>query len=89
MTKRSIVTSNYQRKFQKSCQQLESGNPNALQDALSITLTSLIRGLLTQLTCNGYNVFADAATKTCKLARVEQERVNSILRTYKTMLWIK
>ena len=35
-----IVTANYQRKFHENLrQQLEAGNPNALQDALSITLT--------------------------------------------------
>ena len=84
-----IVTSNYQRKFHENLrQQLEANNPNALNDALSITLQefnvwSSDEGNYSHST--GYKVFADAAT-TQNLqanARVEQERVNSILRTFK------
>lgn len=83
-----IVTSNYQRKFHENLrQQLEAGNPNALQDALSITLTEFNTWSAdpANFSSNGYNVFADAATvqNLQANARVEQERVNSILRTYK------
>ena len=83
-----IVTSNYQRKFHENLrQQLEANNPNALQDALSITLTEFDTWVANpaNFSNNGYNVFADAATvqNLQANARVEQERVNSILRTYK------
>ena len=83
-----IVTANYQRKFHENLrQQLEAGNPNALQDALSITLTEFNTWSAdpANFSSNGYNVFADAATvqNLQANARVEQERVNSILRTYK------
>ena len=83
-----IVTSNYQRKFHENLrQQLEANNPNALQDALSITLTEFNTWSAdpANFSSNGYNVFADAATvqNLQANARVEQERVNSILRTYK------
>lgn len=83
-----IVTANYQRKFHENLrQQLEAGNPNALQDALSITLTEFNTWSAdpSNFSSNGYNVFADAATvqNLQANARVEQERVNSILRTYK------
>ena len=84
-----IVTSNYQRKFHENLrQQLEANNPNALQDALSITLTEFNTWSAdpANFSSNGYNVFADAATvqNLQANARVEQERVNSILRTYKS-----
>ena len=83
-----IVTANYQRKFHENLrQQLEANNPNALQDALSITLTEFNTWSAdpANFSSNGYNVFADAATvqNLQANARVEQERVNSILRTYK------
>ena len=83
-----IVTSNYQRKFHENLrQQLEANNPNALQDALSITLTEFNTWSAdpANFSSNGYKVFADAATvqNLQANARVEQERVNSILRTYK------
>ena len=83
-----IVTANYQRKFHENLrQQLEAGNPNALQDPLSITLTEFNTWSAdpANFSNNGYNVFADAATvqNLQANARVEQERVNSILRTYK------
>ena len=83
-----IVTSNYQRKFHENLrQQLEANNPNALQDALSITLTEFNTWSAdpANFSNNGYNVFADAATvqNLQANARVEQERVNSILRTFK------
>jgi hypothetical protein len=84
-----VVTSNYQRKFHENLrQQLEANNPNALQDALSITLTEFNTWSAdpANFSSNGYNVFADAATvqNLQASARVEQERVNSILRTYKS-----
>ena len=83
-----IVTSNYQRKFHENLrQQLEANNPNALQDALSITLSEFDTWVADPANFDngGYNVFADAATvqNLQANARVEQERVNSILRTFK------
>ena len=58
-----------------------------MQDALSITLTEFNTWSAdpANFSSNGYNVFADAATvqNLQANARVEQERVNSILRTYK------
>lgn len=82
-----VVTSIYQAKFHENLrQQLEANNPNALQDALSITLQEFNTWSAdpSNFSSNGYNIFADAAT-TQNLqanARVEQERVNSIIRTF-------
>ena len=83
-----VVTSIYQAKFHENLrQQLEAGNPNALNDALSVTLQefsvwSSDEGNYSNST--GYKVFADAATvqNLQANARVEQERVNSVIRTY-------
>jgi soluble lytic murein transglycosylase-like protein len=82
-----VVTSIYQSKFHENLrQQLEAGNPNALNDALSITLQEFNAWSAdsANFSSNGYNVFADAATaqNLQANARVEQERVNSIIRTY-------
>ena len=83
-----VVTSIYQAKFHENLrQQLEAGNPNALNDALSITLQEFNAWSAPgagNFSSNGYNIFADAATaqNLQANARVEQERVNSIIRTY-------
>lgn len=82
-----VVTSIYQSKFHENLrQQLEAGNPNALNDALSITLQEFNAWSAdsANFSSNGYNVFADAATaqNLQANARVEQERVNSIIRTF-------
>lgn len=82
-----VVTSIYQAKFHENLrQQLEAGNPNALNDALSITLQEFNTWSAdpSNFSSNGYNVFADAATaqNLQANARVEQERVNSIIRTF-------
>jgi soluble lytic murein transglycosylase-like protein len=82
-----VVTSIYQAKFHENLrQQLEAGNPNALNDALSITLQDFNAWSAdsANFSNNGYNVFADAATaqNLQANARVEQERVNSVIRTY-------
>lgn len=82
-----VVTSIYQAKFHENLrQQLEANNPNALNDALSITLQEFNTWSAdpSNFSSNGYNVFSDAATvqNLQANARVEQERVNSIIRTY-------
>jgi len=83
-----VVTSIYQAKFHENLrQQLEAGNPNALNDALSITLQEFNTWSAPgtgNFSSNGYNVFADAATaqNLQANARVEQERVNSVIRTF-------
>ena len=82
-----VVTSIYQAKFHENLrQQLEANNPNALTDALSITLQEFSAWSAdpANFSSNGYNVFADAATaqNLQANARVEQERVNSVIRTY-------
>jgi len=82
-----VVTSIYQAKFHENLrQQLEANNPNALQDALSITLQEFNTWSAdpSNFSSNGYNIFADAATaqNLQANARIEQERVNSIIRTY-------
>jgi len=81
------VVSIYQSKFHDNLrQQLEAGNPNALQDALSITLQEFNTWSAdpANFTNNGFNIFADAATaqNLQANARVEQERVNSVIRTF-------
>lgn len=83
-----VVTSIYQRKFHENLRmQLEADNPNALNDALSITLQDFkvwADNPNNFSSSTGYNVFADATTSQSLQAnaRQEQERINSIIRTY-------
>ena len=83
-----VVTSIYQRKFHENLRmQLEADNPNALNDALSITLQDF-KTWADQpdnySASTGYKVFSDAATSQSlqASARQEQERINSIVRTF-------
>ena len=80
-----IVTSIYQAKFHDNLrQQLESGNPNALNDALGITLQEFEVYKKDNLSGQAYDVFSDSVTaqNLQANARVEQERVNSVIRTF-------
>ena len=80
-----VVTSMYQARFHENLrQQLEAGNPNALNDALSITLQEFEVYKKDKLSGRGYDVFSDSATalNLQANARVEQERVNSVIRTF-------
>jgi len=78
----------YQSKFHDNLKlQLEANNPNALNDALGITLQEFNTWAAdsNNFNSNGYNIFIDAATAQGlqASARVEQERVNNIIRTFR------
>ena len=82
-----VVTSIYQRKFHENLRmQLEADNPNALDDALSITLQDFKTWVddPANFSGTGYKIFSDAATSQSlqASARQEQDRINSIVRTF-------
>lgn len=82
-----VVTSIYQRKFHENLRmQLEADNPNALDDALSITLQDFKTWVddPANFSGTGYKIFSDAATSQSlqASARQEQDRINNIVRTH-------
>ena len=82
-----LVVTIYKRKFHENLQlQLENDNPNALMDAVSITLQEFEVWAEDKVKGDGYDIFLDAAESqnVHASARKEQERINSILTNFKT-----